>query len=144
MFSVMRTVNGQNEYLNESNHVKYFKNKDSSFNGIQCDRVEDKWSVHRKCALIKKKIVKTSKSMYRARLIVQIWLARSGWETAIYRSNVIATVIHTLEQTKFSYQLRKDMKKATKILPAISKEKECECTEFAAEITRENWSLFIN
>jgi hypothetical protein len=28
IFNVIKSVNGQNEYLNESNHVKYFKNFD--------------------------------------------------------------------------------------------------------------------
>jgi hypothetical protein len=28
VLSVIKSVNGQNEYLNESNHVKYFKNND--------------------------------------------------------------------------------------------------------------------
>jgi hypothetical protein len=37
IFNVMRSANGQKEYLNESNHVKYLRNEDCSSRGMHCD-----------------------------------------------------------------------------------------------------------
>ena len=98
MFRVLSRVNGQNEYLKESIHVKYLMNTDWSFNGTQCDSKIDRWKVQRKCRLTREKRKKMNSKVTRARRIVHNWLARNGWETAMYRSNVMATVIQTLER----------------------------------------------
>lgn len=42
IFKVISRKNGQNEYLNESNQVKYFKNNDCSFTGMQKESFGDR------------------------------------------------------------------------------------------------------